>query len=86
MGTHDEQGGVVFLGLGCQLVGGVAFAQHILQFDAFQQVGHTGVSALDFGADGTFVLVFLFHINQPDVALPAVCNINGKVDSISRTC
>ena len=85
MGAHNEQGGIVLLGLGAQLVGGVALAQHILQFDVFQQVSHSGVAALDLGADGAFVLVLLFHIYQPDVAQPAVCNVNGQIDGIGRT-
>ena len=84
MGAHDEQRGIVFGGLLGELVGGVALAQHILQFDALQQRTHGGVAALYLLADGALGLVLLFDVDEPDVALPAVCDVYGQVDGIGR--
>ena len=85
MGTHKEEGGVVGLGLSRELVGRVALTQDILQLDAFQQMGHTGIAALYLGADGRFILVFFLYVHKSDVALPTICNIDSQVYGIGRT-
>ena len=81
----DEEGGIVFLGLLGQFLRGISLTQDIFQLDTIQQMRHAGVATFDFSPDGGLVFLFFFHIDQPDVTLPAVGNVDGEVDSIGRT-
>ena len=85
MGTHYEEGCIQLFALFSELLGGIAFAQHIVHVYAFQQMGYCGIAPFDFGADGAFVFFFLHDVHQAQVGSEAYGDVDGQVDGVSGT-